>query len=298
MTTTATAKPALPRRLGDYLLLTKPLIVALLLFTTLSAMIVAAGHIPALSTIALSLVGGGLAAGGAGALNQYLDRELDSKMSRTKGRPLPRGRLRPREGLLIGLLLSAAGLLVLGFGVNLLSAALALLGILYYVVLYSMLLKPSTSWNIVIGGGAGAIPPLVGWAAATGSLSVEAFFLFAQVFFWTPAHFWALALLKQAEYEQAGIPMLPVVRGGRETRRQILLYSLQVLALTAIMPLIGLGGLVFLISSLLLGLVLVGYAWNLFRSPGNRSAWKMYRYSSMYLAGTFTALVLDALILG
>jgi protoheme IX farnesyltransferase len=189
------------------------------------------------------------------------------------------------------LLLSASGLLILGFGVNLLSAALAALGLLYYVVLYSILLKPSTAWNIVIGGGAGAIPPLVGWAAATGSLSAGALFLFALVFFWTPAHFWALALLKKAEYEQAGIPMMPVVRGGPETRRQILLYSIQVLALTAVMPLVGLGGTRFLLSALLLGSFLVGYAWRLSRSPSNRSAWKMYRYSSMYLAGTFTALL-------
>lgn len=298
MTAETPTSSRLPRRLGDYVLLTKPWIVGLLLFTTLSAMIVAAGGVPPVSTIVLSLLGGGLTAGGAGALNQYLDRNLDRQMSRTSQRPLPGGRLSPREGLLLGLVLSAIGLAVLAVGVNPLSAGLAGLGILYYVVLYSMLLKPSTSWNIVIGGGAGAIPPLVGWVAATGSLTAEAFFLFGMVFFWTPAHFWALALVKQVEYERAGIPMMPVVRGGPETRLQILLYSIQVLALTVLLPMVGLGSSAFLISATILGAFLVRHAWELMRAPGNRNAWKMYRYSSMYLAGVFAALVLDTLLLG
>lgn len=174
-------------RLADYLSLTKPAIVALLLLTTLCGMVIAIGGLPPLATVGLTLLGGGLTAGGAGALNQYIDRGIDRRMVRTMGRALPDQRLRPVEGLLFGLAMCVAGLAVLLFGVNPLSAILALAGIIYYAVLYSVLLKPSTPQNIVVGGGAGAIPPLVGWAAATGSLSLPAFFLFAVIFFWTPA---------------------------------------------------------------------------------------------------------------
>lgn len=286
----------LAARIGDYLLLTKPWIVALLLVTTFCGMVAGAGRMPELRLVSLTLLGGALTAGGAGALNQYLDRTVDLKMSRTSRRPIPAGRLVPLEALLLGFSLCAVGLAVLALGVNLLSAALALGGILYYVVLYSMILKSSTPSNIVVGGGAGAIPPLVGWAAASGSLSMPAFFLFAVVFFWTPAHFWALALLKQEDYRRAGIPMLPVVRGEIETRRQILLYSLQVVALTALMPLAGLGRGLFLAGSLLLGAALIAFAWSLLRSGRNRSAWRMYRYSSLYLAGIFAVLVADVLL--
>jgi len=214
------------------------------------------------------------------------------------GRALADQRLRPVEGLLFGLALCVAGLAVLVFGVNPLSAILALAGIIYYAVLYSVLLKPSTPQNIVVGGGAGAIPPLVGWAAATGSLSLPAFFLFAVIFFWTPPHFWALALLKRSDYARAGIPMLPVVSGEVETHRQILLYSLQLVALTALLPLVGLGGGLYLTAALLLGIGLVRHAWILQRRGGNRFAWRMYRYSSLYLAGIFLALAADALLIG
>jgi len=285
-------------RLADYLSLTKPAIVALLLLTTLCGMVVALGRIPPWSTLALTLLGGGLTAGGAGALNQYVDRGIDRRMVRTMRRALPDNRLRPQAGLLFGLTMSVAGLAVLAFGVNLLSSILALAGILYYAVLYSVLLKPSTPQNIVVGGGAGAIPPLVGWAAATGSLSLPAFFLFAVIFFWTPPHFWALALLKRSDYARAGIPMLPVVSGEAETHRQILLYSLQVVALTILLPLVGLGGGFFLLAAVLLGFGLFRHAWILLKRGGNRFAWRMYRYSSLYLAGIFLALAVDALLIG
>ena len=285
-------------RLADYVALTKPAIVALLLLTTLCGMIVASTGLPPLDTVALTLLGGGLTAGGAGALNQYIDRSVDGRMVRTMRRPLPADRLRPAEGLVLGLVLCAAGLLVLALGVNLLSSALGLAGILYYAVLYSVLLKPATPQNIVVGGGAGAIPPLVGWAAATGSLTLPAFFLFAVIFFWTPPHFWALALLKRSDYERAGIPMLPVVHGEEETRKQILLYSFQVVALTILLPLVGLGSAVFAVAAVGLGLGLIRCAWVLQRTGGNRLAWRMYRYSSLYLAGIFVALAIDALAFG
>ena len=287
-----------PTRLVDYLSLTKPAIVALLLLTTLCGMVIAIGGLPPLPTVGLTLLGGGLTAGGAGALNQYIDRGIDRRMVRTMRRALPDQRLRPVDGLLFGLAMCVVGLAVLAIGVNLLSAILALAGIIYYAVLYSILLKPNTPQNIVVGGGAGAIPPLVGWAAATGSLSLPAFFLFAVIFFWTPPHFWALALLKRSDYARAGIPMLPVVSGELETHRQILLYSFQLVALTALLPLVGLGGGLYLPASLLLGIGLVRHAWILQRRGGNRFAWKMYRYSSLYLAGIFLALAADALLIG
>lgn len=291
-----TRRSRIARRLGDYLLLTKPWIVALLLVTTFCGMVAGAGRMPEGRIILLTLLGGALTAGGSGAINQYLDRTVDLRMTRTSRRPLPAGRLHPLEGLILGLVLCVLGLAVLATGVNLLSAGLALAGILYYVVLYSMLLKETTPSNIVIGGGAGAIPPLVGWAAASGSLSMPAFFLFALVFFWTPAHFWALALVKQEDYRRAGIPMLPVVHGDTETRRQILLYSLQVVAVTLLMPLVGLGRSLFLVASLAMGGGLIAMAWSLLRTRRNLAAWRMYRFSSLYLAGVFAALVADVLL--
>lgn len=292
----AGSAPRIVRVFGDFLLLTKPWIVALLLVTTFCGMVVGAGRLPEPGLILLTLLGGALTAGGSGALNQYLDRSVDIHMTRTSRRPLPAGRLNPRQALLFGLALCALGLLVLSIGVNMLSAALALAGILYYVLLYSLLLKPTTPSNIVIGGGAGAIPPLVGWAAATDALAPPSLFLFAVVFMWTPAHFWALALLKADDYRRADIPMAPVVYGEAETRRQILLYSVQVVALTALMPLVGLGRGLFLIASLVMGAGLIGLAWRLLRTGRNRSAWRMYRYSSLYLAGIFGVLVADVLL--
>jgi protoheme IX farnesyltransferase len=180
--------------------------------------------------------------------------------------------------------------------VNFLAAILTLAGIIYYVLLYSILLKKTTVQNIVIGGGAGAIPPLIGWAAATGSLNIPSLFLFAVVFMWTPPHFWALALVRQKDYARAGVPMLPVVRGERETRWQIFIYTIELVALTLIMPLFGLGGGIYLVSAVLLGGLLLYSAWRVYREEGNKVAWKMYRHSSMYLAFLFVALMVDALL--
>jgi protoheme IX farnesyltransferase len=280
----------------DYLLLTKPIVVALLLVTTLAAMIVAAGEIPDLSLIFWTLLGGGLTAGGASAINQYIDRDRDKVMVRTRQRPLPDGRLAAEQVIRFGVILCILGFALLGIFVNLLSALLTLLGILYYVVLYSLVLKTTTTQNIVVGGGAGAIPPLVGWAAATGSLGVSAFFLFALIFFWTPPHFWALALLKEKDYARAGVPMLPVVAGQHATRSQILLYTVQLVAFTMLLPLANLGGMLYLMLALVLGSALVFFAVRLWRNGGNREAWSMYRYSSTYLALIFFALVVDTLL--
>ena len=180
--------------------------------------------------------------------------------------------------------------------VNILAALLTLAGIIYYVLLYSIFLKKTTVQNIVIGGGAGAIPPLVGWAAATGSLNIPSLFLFAIVFMWTPPHFWALAIVRSKDYARAGIPMLPVVRGNAETRKQILIYTMELVALTLLIPIFGLGGGIYFILAVLLGIWLLAAAWKVWKVEGNKVAWKMYRYSSMYLAFIFAALVVDALL--
>lgn len=280
----------------DYLALTKPIIVILLLVTTLAAMIVAAERWPGSALVFWTLAGGGLTAGGASALNQVLDRQADSKMQRTKHRPLPDGRIAPTDALRYGLILCAGGVLVLAVLVNPLSALLALSGILYYVVFYTMVLKPTTPQNIVVGGGAGAIPTLVGWSAATGSLDMPAFFLFAIVFFWTPSHFWALALLKSQDYARAGVPMFPVIYGERRTRWQIFLYAIQLVALTFLLPLANLGSWFYLLSAAVLGGGLLILSWKVMREGGNRLTWRMYRYSSTYLGLIFAALVIDTLI--
>lgn len=280
----------------DFLLLTKPIVVALLLVTTYAGMVIGAGRLPSFSLAFWTLLGGFLAAGGASAVNQYLDREDDRKMQRTQKRPIPAGRLTPAQGLAVAVGISLLSFYVLIVKVNWLAAVLSLVGFVYYVVIYSIWLKKATPQNIVIGGGAGAIPPLVGWAAATGDLKLSALFLFVVIFMWTPPHFWALALVRRNDYARAGVPMLPVVRGEQETRRQILLYTLELVGLTLLLPLFGFGGTFTLIGVSLLGLWLISAAWKVWRQQGNKVAWKMYRYSSMYLAFLFLVLVLDAVI--
>jgi protoheme IX farnesyltransferase len=280
----------------DYLALTKPVIVALLLVTTLAGMVVGAGEWPPTGLIVWTMLGGALSAGGASALNQYIDRDLDRRMQRTQRRPFPSGRIGEAEGLAFAVVLCVAGFYTLALAVNLLSALLSLAGMLYYVVLYSLVLKKTTTQNIVVGGGAGAIPPLVGWAAATGTLSMAAFFLFAVIFFWTPPHFWALALLRRKDYARAGIPMLPAVESERSTAWQILLYTVQLVALTLLLPLAGAGGALFLVLAAVFGAGFLAFAWRLWSQGGNRLAHGLYRYSSMYLALIFAALVVDTLV--
>jgi protoheme IX farnesyltransferase len=202
----------------------------------------------------------------------------------------------PGEGLAFGVILLIGSFYIMVAYVNFLAALLSLAGIIYYVLLYSIILKKTTVQNIVIGGGAGAIPPLVGWAAATGSLNVPSLFLFAVVFMWTPPHFWALALVRRVDYARAGVPMMPVVRGERETRWQILIYTIELIILTLALPLFGLGGSIYFVSAVILGGLLLYSAWKVWRTEGNKVAWKMYRHSSMYLAFLFLALMVDALL--
>jgi protoheme IX farnesyltransferase len=280
----------------DLLMLTKPIVVALLLVTTYAGMVIGAQAWPSLSVTFWTLLGGFLAAGGSGAINQYIDREDDTKMQRTQKRPIPAGRLTPSEGLAFGVGIALVSFYVLTAMVNLLAALLSLAGIIYYVLLYSIFLKKTTVQNIVIGGGAGAIPPLVGWAAATGSLNVPSLFLFDIIFMWTPPHFWALALVRRNDYARAGVPMLPVVRGEKETRWQILIYTVELVGLTLLLPLIGLGGSIYLIGAIALGGWLLSAAWKVWKQEGNKVAWKMYRYSSMYLAFLFILLMIDRVL--
>lgn len=282
--------------LKDFLLLTKPIVVLLLLVTTYAGMVIGAKAWPSLDLTFWTLLGGFMAAGGSGAMNQYIDRADDGKMQRTQKRPLPAGRLTPGEGLAFGVGIALASFYLLVAFVNLLAALLSLAGIIYYVLLYSIFLKKTTVQNIVIGGGAGAIPPLVGWAAATGSLNIPSLFLFAIVFMWTPPHFWALALVRRKDYARAGVPMLPVVRGEQETRWQILIYTIELVILTLLLPFFGLGGSIYLVGAAVLGGWLLLAAWKVWREGGNKLAWKMYRQSSMYLAFIFVVLMVDALL--
>lgn len=283
-------------RWRDYLALGKPLITLLLLATTWAGMVVAAGRLPSASLAFWTLLGGALTASGASALNQFIDRDLDARMTRTRLRPLPDGRLTPNQALRFGLLLILLGVLALALFVNPLSALLAATGAVYYVGGYSLYLKRATPQNIVIGGGAGAIPPLVGWAAATGSLTMPALFLFAIVFFWTPPHFWALSLTRRQEYARAAIPMLPVVYGDQAARWHIFLYSIQLVALTLLLPGIGLTNSLFFVAAAGLGAIFLFHAWGLLRSGGRQRAWALYRYSSVYLALIFAAMVVDVLV--
>lgn len=281
------------QRILDYVTLTKPIIMVLLLVTTVAAMFVAAGGLPPVSLIVWTMIGGALASGGASALNQYIDRELDGQMARTAKRPLPSGRMPAYHALVFGLLLSVASFVVYVVFVNWAAAWLALAGNIYYVVIYTMWLKRATPQNIVIGGAAGAIPPLVGWAAVTGAVNIPALFLFAIIFYWTPPHFWALALLKRNEYARGNIPMLPVVHGEKETRWQIFLYSLIVVALTLLLTPANVTGLFYLGAAILLGGILLIHAGVLLRGGTNKQAWRMYKYSSYYLALLFLAMVID-----
>ena len=286
----------LKRRFKDFIILSKPIIVLLLLVTTYAGMVVGLRQIPGFAVTFWTLVGGALAAGGASALNQYIDIETDRAMQRTEKRPLPDGRLKPAEALAYGLGACLASFFLLAGFVNLLAALLSLAGMIYYVLLYSVWLKHVTVQNIVIGGGAGAIPPLVGWAAVTGRLDIPALFLFAIIFFWTPPHFWALALVRRNDYARGKVPMLPVIRGEVETRKQVFIYTIELVALTLLMPLLKMAGSIYLVSALVLGAWMIYSAWRVLKTGGNKTAFTMYRVSSMYLMLLFVALVVDVLI--
>ncbi len=276
---------------ADYLDLTKPKVQSLLLFTTVTTMYVAGD--PSLSLVGLTCLGGALSAGGAGAVNHWYDRDIDARMQRTAGRPVPSGRVSPRAALVYGLTLAAAAFALLSLTVNLLAAALALSGFLGYVLVYTVWLKRTTPQNIVIGGAAGAVPPLVAWAATTGSLDGNALYLFAIVFYWTPPHFWALSLLMKDEYAKAGVPMLPVVRGEDETRWQVLLYTILLVAVTLLPFAGGLFDGIYAASALLLGGAFAALAIRLRRTRERRPALHLYLYSLAYLALLFAAMVVD-----
>ena len=281
------------RLVGNFFILTKPLIVALLLSTTLGAMLVAARGFPPLPVLFFTLLGGALTAGGSSALNSYIDRDIDPEMGRTSQRPIPLGKITPRQALVFGLTACASGVLVLLVLVNWLAAVLAFAGILYYVGFYTVILKRSTPQNIVIGGLAGAIPPLVGWAAATGQLNLLAIYLCLIIFYWTPPHTWSLMLMATKDYSRVRVPMLPVARGEPETRRQIVLYSFLLVAITLIpFSLQDLGGL-YLIAALALGGRFLFLAFKLLRDQSKATARRLYIYSNAYLALLFLAMVLD-----
>ncbi len=281
----------------DYVALTKPRIMVLLLITAAAGMFVGAQGVPDLAQLAVVLAGGALACGGASALNHFLDRDIDALMGeRTASRPIVAGRLTAPRALEFGLVLSAFSFVLLASLVNVLTAALALVGNLFYVIVYTRWLKRSTVQNIVIGGAAGAVPPLVGWAAATGNLTLPAAFLFLIIFLWTPPHFWALALLIKREYAAARIPMLPVVRGDRETSRRILLYSL-VLAMTTLLPFLWhTVGDLYLAAAIALDAAFIGLALGLARQTSPARAGRLFHFSLLYLALLYVAMALDVAV--
>lgn len=281
------------RAAANYVGLTKPLIVVLLLITTLGAMFIAQRGVPPVDLVFFTLIGGAFAAGGANALNSYFDQDIDQIMHRTSRRPLPEHRVAPRHALVFGLTLCVLSFVIFLVFVNMLSAVLALIGMVYYAGIYTLWLKRANHHNIVIGGAAGALPPLVGWAAVTNRIDLLALYLFAIIFYWTPPHTWALTLLVRKDYERAQIPMLPVVRGDAETRRQILMYSLLLVAITLLPFVTRTVGFLYLALATLLGGWLLVLAVRLLQDASKQSALRLYKFSSLYLALIFLAMVLD-----
>ncbi len=276
----------------DLIALTKPRIISLLLVTTIAPMFVAGT--PSVWLVVLVAVGGYLMAGGANAVNMYLDRDIDDRMARTRLRPIPSGRMAPPAVLAFGVMLSCAATWMLARFVNVLTAALALAGFYFYVFIYTRWLKRSTPHNIVIGGAAGAFPPLVGWAAVTNSIDLSALYLFLIIFYWTPPHFWALALLKQRDYGNAGVPMAPLVWGERETKDQMLWYTLILIPMTLLPVAFGAFGWLYFMSALVLGvMLLVGVLRVRSAAQWTKAAWKVYKFSLLYLALLFVAMVVD-----
>jgi protoheme IX farnesyltransferase len=281
----------------DLISLTKPAIMSLLLLTALGGMFLAERGVPPFGLLAATLIGGAAASGGAASLNHYFDRDIDERMRRTRKRPLPAHRVTNAVAIWWGIALNVLAFVVLAIFTNLLAAALAIGGTVFYILVYTIWLKRSTAQNIVIGGAAGAIPPLVGWAAITGSLDLAAWLLFAIIFFWTPAHFWALALLIRDDYERAGVPMLPVVRGDEATAWNILAYAASLLPLTLLLFIIGGLGYLYLAAAIILGGLFIGYAFRLLRSGTVRRramARSVYLYSLLYLALLFVAIMVDS----
>jgi len=299
MTTVAEVRTGPWQTVRTYIALTKPRIIELLLVTTVPTMVLAEQGLPSPWLVLAVMIGGTLAAGGANAMNQYFDRDIDDVMRRTRHRPLPRHAVSPRSALVFGLALSVISFAWLTLTVNLLSAALATSAIAFYVGVYTLWLKRTTPRNIVIGGAAGCVPVLVAWAAVTGTVGLPALVLFAIVFYWTPPHFWALALRYRSDYEAAGVPMLPVVAGEAETARQIVLYTLILVAVSLVLVPIGDMGWLYAISAAVLGAGFLVMAWRIRQQPDSgRAAISLFRYSTTYLTLLFVAVALDPLLVG
>jgi heme o synthase len=285
-------RSAFSQLVRDYVTLTKPTVQSLLLLTTVTTMYVAGN--PSLRLIVLTCLGGALSAGGAGAINHAIDRDIDQMMKRTADRPVASGRVSPAAAIAFGITLAALSFLILATQVNVLAASLSLSGFFGYVFVYTLWLKRTTPQNIVIGGAAGAVPPLVAWAAMTGGLSGMAFYLFAIVFFWTPPHFWALSILMKDDYAAARIPMLPVVAGEDETRRQIMLYTVLLYAVTQLPFCAGGLGIAYLVPSMLLGAGFIGFSYMLLRTKSRKWALRTYLFSLLYLALLFVSMAVAA----
>jgi heme o synthase len=276
-----------------YFALTKPGIIALLLVTTIPAMVLAAQGEPSPRLMLITLLAGFLAAGGANAINCYIDRDIDVLMARTQHRPLPQGAVEPWRALYFGIALGTLAFVLFSLLVNLLSALLAMAALLFYVMVYTRWLKRSTALNIVIGGAAGAMPPVIGWAAVTGQVTLPAVVLFMIIFLWTPPHFWALALRYRGEYATAKVPMLPVIRGEDETRKQIFLYTLALTGITVLLVPLHVAGLIYLAAALALGGWFLVQALQLWQNPLQVSSMRLFGYSILYLALLFGAMVVD-----
>jgi protoheme IX farnesyltransferase len=292
---TITSGAHTPSQVKDYLELLKPSVMSLVVFSGLVGMLVAPGTInPFIAGVAIFCIA--LGSGASGAINMWLERDLDAKMKRTAKRPLPQGRIAPQSAIEFGVCMAAASVFIMGLAVNLLSAVLLLSAILFYVFIYTIWLKPRTAQNIVIGGAAGAFPPLIGWVAVTNSLAIEPLILFAIIFMWTPPHFWALALHRSDDYAKAGVPMMPVTHGKKETKRQMVLYTAG-LILTSILPAFTpIAGVVYGTSAVTLGAVFMWHALRVQRSDDTKVAMKMFGYSILYLFVLFSILVIDHLI--
>lgn len=288
------SSPAIRSRFGAYLALTKPRIIELLLITTVPAMVLAAVSWPGTWLVLTTLIGGTLSAGGANTLNSYLDRDIDEVMKRTRGRPLALHEIPPRNALIFGVILGVAGFAWLTVTTNVLAASISTAALLFYVFVYTIALKRTSVQNIVIGGAAGAAPVLVGWAAVTGGVGIPAWVLFLIVFYWTPPHFWALALRYKDDYEQAGIPMLPVVAGVEVTTRRMLLYTGLMVGTSLLLVPLGAMSWIYLVAALVLGAWFLWDTWRVYRDPGQ--AMRLFTTSTVYLSALFGAVMLDVLL--
>jgi heme o synthase len=294
ITDPASASTSARSKVASYFALTKPRIIELLLITTVPSMVLAAGRWPGLWLVLATLIGGSLSAGGANALNNYVDRDIDQIMKRTRSRPLARHEVLPSHALVLGVALGVAGFVWLWVTTNLLAAVIATAALLFYVFVYTLMLKRTTTQNIVIGGAAGAAPALVGWAAVTGSLALPAWVLFLVVFYWTPPHFWALAIRYRDDYEKAGVPMLPVVAGVEATTRKMLLYTGLMVAISLLLvPVAGMRW-IYLVAAIVLGAWFLWDTWRVYRRP--EDAMRLFTTSTVYLAALFGAVMLDVLV--